>query len=301
MTSSVSDKGLTPLHVIASGALANSLEVVTLGHVLDRIKVEQEARPELKTAVAAIRAIKDKGGIGEFYKGFRWNTLSCGLKGSMRWSINHYSDSIAKKISPESLEKQHPKIFAAEVGMLTSTFETFLFHCPVERLKTVEMTQAGKLDLKQRIHKEGFKFFVQGWDKVLLQKNISWVSFLVSYQFFLDRAKENKFDDNLFQKFSIGAGAGAVQALIAAPLDLIKTQYQKDRPFQQGLSHLVRNIGQTYGYKTFYNNLLIKMIRTSWASAVVIVVLDQCDVLPSNMKMQGHTNEGHKTSNTGIN
>lgn len=68
----------------ATGATTAAVELLTLGHVLDRIKTTQQASPNQYSSFTAAKYIYEKKGLSGFYTGLRWNLVSHSGKAAFR-------------------------------------------------------------------------------------------------------------------------------------------------------------------------------------------------------------------------
>ena len=272
-----------------SGVVAHAYEVSSLGHILDRIRVEQEVHPQL-TLRKAVLSIWKKGRWNAFYRGLRWNIGLSAMKGGFGWSLHNVSNRFMLGVCHQK-DPLHPSFpFVIAVGLGSAFLETTLILCPLERLKTVEMTHNSKqiFTVNEYIKKEGIQFFYRGWKLVMLRQSCSWISYLGIYQHlrhsFLAYNEDRSL--SLIQKVFLGGITGGVVAVINAPLDLLKTRAQKANPLHsKGVFFAVRSVLDKHGWRGLYSGLSMKVGRHIWSSASILIILDQLQALPSNMKI----------------
>lgn len=269
-------------HSFVGGALAYLLELATLGQLLDRVKTEQEAFPQLRGISAVTRSIYQKGGIQAFYSGIMPNLFLSSTKGAFGWTINNGCYRLMIRLSSKGSEKKYPYLFAGLLGVSSALVESVCLIAPLERVKTVQMTSSKSL--KEHLKLEGPLFFVRGLKRVFLRQSVSWVTYLVFYQKIKNTLIKNpQHPVMLWKKIQIGAITGAAVSLIVSPLDFLKTQAQKATFSVAEQMPNVYHLYKKYGIRAFYSNLKIKMIRTSWSSVVVVIVLDYFQALPGSM------------------
>lgn len=271
-----------------AGSSAHLFEVLALGHILDRVRVEQEiyAKCTLKNALVSIWK---KGKIKEFYRGLKWNIALSTLKGGCGWSIHNFSNRSVIAICPQKDPIRPSLFFIGTVGIFSAFLETSFILCPLERLKTVEMTKDKYLSMtRDHTRRKGLQFFYQGWSIVMLRQSCSWLSYLGIYQLLRQFFFEYNVDRplSLKQKALLGGITGGLVASINAPLDLLKTHAQKANVLiSEGTVTFMRTILKKYGWKGIYNGLSMKIMRHSWSAITTLIILDHLQALPSNMKI----------------
>lgn len=269
-----------------AGSVAHSIELLTLGQILDRIKVEKEARPQLQAIKDAFKQIWLQGGWREFYKGFRANAALSILKGSSGWGIHHLCNRQFLRIYPQK-DTHFPSVgFTTLVGCATGFIEASFILCPLERLKTYQMTSKGhSLKNVRIISNSGLKFMYQGWTPLLLRQTVSWTSYLITYQAFRQAFLNRSSSLTMQEKIALSISTGAVVACINAPFDLLKTQLQQAHNTHEKMWQKAHKIHFQYGWKGMYRGLTIKLIRNIWSSVCIILTLDKMNAFPANMKI----------------
>ncbi|MBN9377725.1 MAG: hypothetical protein BGO14_11575 [Chlamydiales bacterium 38-26] len=269
-----------------AGSVAHSIELFTLGQILDRIKVEKEARPQLRSIKEAFKHIWKQGEGKEFYKGFRANIALSILKGSTGWGIHHLCNRQILRIYPQK-DKHFPTVgFTTLVGCMTGFIETSFILCPLERFKTYEMTSKGQALKNVRIiSNSGLKFMYKGWTPLLLRQTVSWASYLVTYQKLRQAFLNRSSSLTMQEKITLSASTGAIVACINAPFDLLKTQLQQANVTDEKMWQKAYTIHRQYGWKGMYRGLTIKLIRNIWSSVCIILTLDKMNAFPANMKI----------------
>lgn len=270
-----------------AGSVAHSIELLTLGQFLDRIKVEKEARPHLQSIKDAFKHIWQQGGWREFYKGFRANMALSVLKGSTGWGIHHLCNRQVLKIYPQKDKRLPSMSFTMLVGCTTGFIETSFILCPLERLKTYEMTSQGYHPLKnvKLVSSSGLKFMYKGWTPLLLRQTVSWTSYLVTYQKLRQAFLSRSSTLTIQEKITLAVSTGAIVACINAPFDLLKTQLQQADVNHEKMWKKAHTIHLQYGWRGMYRGLTIKLIRNIWSSVCIILTLDQMNAFPANMKI----------------
>ncbi len=271
------------------GSFAHSCEVLTFGHLLDRLKVEQEIHPDLKVK-NALMAVWKKGRWEALYRGFKWNIALSAFKGGFGWSIHNFSNSSMMIFYPQKDPKKPSFFFTTSVGVCTALLETSFILSPLERLKTVDMTTGNKKisSTKDIIINQGARFFFQGWSLICLRQSCSWIVYLNIYQQLRQKLQiYNAYQpSSLKQKIVLGGCTGGLAAIINAPLDLLKTRVQKAGTAEsKNILISSQVIVKKYGIKGLYNGLTMKMVRQTWSCAVVLTILDRLEALPINMRV----------------
>ncbi len=273
-----------------AGSLAHSCEVLTLGHVLDRIKVQQEAHPQCKTAKSALDAVLREDGWRGIYTGLRWNVSLSALKGAFGWSIHNFCNRTVTALYPQENALFPSLPFTILVGVSSAFIEASLILCPLERLKTVEMTYRSNTQLKigDLVRRGGWRFIYRGWNQVMLRQSCSWLTYLIAYQ----QLRQPLLNYNaqqplsLKQKVLLGSVTGSIVACLNAPLDLLKTQAQMaNAPDSLNIFKISSSIFKEYGWKGMYNGLSMKLMRNTWSSVSVLLTLDYLGALPQNMRI----------------
>lgn len=269
------------------GSVAHILETVTLGHFLDRIKVQQEASPNLNTMKKAARSILQTDG---FKPGFRWNLILSASKGACGWGIHNLCTKQLSRWYPQGNPTFPSFSFTLMVGGSTALIESTLFICPLERMKTIEMTTPA-LEKKQTFDATFFKraqYLFKGWRWTVLRQSCSWISYLGAYQHIRGRLLNYNEQATLSlpQKMLLGAGTGSLAACLNAPFDLMKTQVQKWAPSDRLKSRpTMTTLFQSHGWKGIYNALSVKLLRNTWSSLVVTLTFDYLNAFPQTMKI----------------
>eukprot|EP01012_Entosiphon_sulcatum_P015810 TRINITY_DN2077_c0_g1_i1.p1 TRINITY_DN2077_c0_g1~~TRINITY_DN2077_c0_g1_i1.p1 ORF type:complete len:326 (+),score=30.83 TRINITY_DN2077_c0_g1_i1:47-979(+) len=284
------------------GATGQCLEIVTLGHILDRIKTEQQCNPAASTVRSTAREIWRRGGLSDLYLGLRWNLLQGALKGSSRWGINNWCHAVVTAVTPEGLSKTHPSFFSGLVACTAAVTETTVLICPLESLKTLEMTiqrkpgtSASSLVL-QRLQADGSALLFRGWARTLLKQTVSWFAYLVGYGKFkeiAENANTKLMPDGTHvlqpipwhHKAMVGAATGMMSAAIHTPVEMLKTQAQKADATKSSMLVVSRQIWRAYGIRGFYVSLNAKLLRSAWFSAVTLLTMDYLNAMPAHMKM----------------
>lgn len=299
--SSDATKPKTMLRNAVIGTAVAGAELLTIGHVMDRIRVHQVTHVEEKSVLKAARHIYELGGLKEFYVGLRWNlVIYCG-KHAFRWGLMPTVDKI---IRDSVLPKNSPSWQVVSTSAAVFAFlETTLIKCPAESLKTKEMTRLNNRSVLDRIRSEGVrKTLWSGWSAIMIRQTVSWVSFRLSVDFSQNYITKLFFpsgtgvgsknsasssssnstpDKSLKAKLLTSVFSGVINAAIVCPFDAVTIHIQKDsglpssavRHYFQSFSFLYR----TYGMKVFYSAWRIKFARSIAYAAIFQVLWDYLD------------------------
>lgn len=271
---------------VFSGAVMAAIELLTLGHILDRIKTHQQAHPRT-SGYKAMRTIYNLKGIPGFYTGIRWNLIThCG-KAGFRWLAMKELDEFCYYALPKDLVKKYPALQKTALAISVSVIESSLLVCPAESFKTKEMTQANATSFKvfQWIKHHGFKTMYEGWDAVLFRQAISWSSFLVSYDIVNRSTLEytGQLKLNLIQQFFVGAMAGAINVACTTPIDTVKTQMQKINPLHKStIFSAIPDFYRQNGLKAFYSGFAVRLLRSTWYAGITLTMMEKLGIFRSH-------------------
>jgi hypothetical protein len=274
-------------HSFLAGSFAHAFEVATFGHLLDRLRVEQEISPELSMK-NALSGVWKKGKWEGLYRGFRWNIASSALKGGFGWSIFNLSNRGISICFPPKDPKRPSFLFSTLVGTSAAFIETSAILSPLERLKTVSMTDHVRLKVLERVQKEGLRFFYKGWTSVMVRQTGSWAAYLNVYQFLRQSLLTSNEDQplSLQQKLILGGATGSLVATMTTPLDLLKTHAQKANTSSlESMTSIAHAVVHKHGWKGLYNGLNVKILRQGWSTMITLVILDYLKALPTSMKI----------------
>ena len=242
---SIWDTKYTWLRVVSGAIISQMAELLTLGHVFTRIATEQQARPPgFQDATRSSRPIPSfdplstgrqlyvRGGFRELYLGLRWNVLSSCGKAVSRWSLANLLYTAYDEHVPRRFQDRYPWIAAPMIGFTAALFETTFILCPLESLRTREMTSAlastrAPVDSLSLIGK-----LTRGWDRVFTRQVASWISYLTAYDvikgILIPAAKdgENAAPTPLEVKALVGIATGATTCCVTTPFDMLRTQVQ---------------------------------------------------------------------------
>lgn len=259
------------------GAITSAFELVTLGHIADRVKIQKQVHVNKRISyIPLIREMYRGGGYSEFYKGLRHNLLVHCPKNAFRWVAYSYFDNIYSKIVTT---KEYPLVKTTIVAFSVAIAESTFIVCPAEAMKTREMTQAtaGKINAWSVFKMEGIRAFTKGWTAVTLKSVVSWQSYLISYDllWMLATKRDPKKEPSFLNEFAIGAVAGLINAFVKAPLDRVKTDFQKDKTVVEtkNFIQVMQKIVHTEGVRALWRGLLPNAVHSMWYSAVVLTAM----------------------------
>lgn len=268
-----------------AGAIGQTVDL-TLGHPLNRIATAQQASPGVGTFIKTIRYLHGMNGFREFYCGLRWNMASASCKGATRWGINNQLFSVFEQI-PKNIQDQFKSIVPVSVGLSAAAIETTMYLCPLESLKTREMTQGHKHVWKV-VKQEGPCIFFRGWNRLYYRQAISWGTYLCVYDALRARLLDYKQGKPVTQleKTVMNAATGTIACLLTTPFDMLRTQIQKDQPLLE--KRTIRALGyvmQTHGIKGVYRSLPTRVLRSAWYAVSTFFIMDYLNALPQRMKL----------------
>ncbi len=277
---------VNPITKIMMGASLAAAELLSLGHILDRIKTHQQANPGQFNGWQSAKYIyKNKGFLG-FYTGVQWNVLTHSGKAAFRWAVMGYMDDLWHRTIPKNLNSQYPSLQPTLLGISVSFLEATCLVCPAEVLKTKEMTSSLKnYKFIPYMNTIGWKHLFDGVDVVLFRQAVSWISFLVAYkktnQFALDCNEGKKL--NLLQQFGVGGVAGAINVLFTTPFDSLKTQVQKDNPLKaKYIFSAFNEMRRNHGLKSLYSGLSVRMLRSTYYAGLTLTLMERLGIFRSH-------------------
>eukprot|EP00667_Euglena_gracilis_P018703 EG_transcript_19913 len=294
------DVGDVPLlRTFSFGLLTQCMEMVTLGHILDRLKIEQQSNPRLQHLHAACSSILGRGGLPELYRGLQWNLAQGSLKSASRWTLNAGCFQGCEVALGSRFRKEHPSAFSAAVGCTAAFLDTTLMVCPLESLKVRDMTThwvGGRSRMWWVLREEGLGLLFRGWPRVFGKQVLSWCAYLVGYQQFKTLAewynqetvggRTIRHPIPLHHKVAVASATGMLSTAIHTPMDMLKTQAQMagaDRSLT--LRQSAQLVLREHGVRGFYVSLPAKLLRSAWYSTVTLVAMDHLDALPRHMSM----------------
>lgn len=256
--------------------LGQGVELLLGGHVLNRIATAQEANPELGSFGKTVLFLKKKGGLGEFYKGLRWNLVQGCYKGATRWGLNNMLFHYWERMLPNSW------IVPVAVA-LSSAFTEATVLCAFESLKTKEMTGARVTLDTVRNHR-----LMHGWKPLFYRQALVGTNYLLVY----DKAravllawKENK-PVNTLEKMGLSAFTGFTACLLNTPFDMWRAQRQKYDPFKEyRLIPAFKELISAYGVSGVYRSLPTRAARSAFYAIATFTIMDKFDALPGRMKL----------------
>jgi hypothetical protein len=157
----------------------------------------------------------------------RWNLITNSGKGAIRLCIFNACDRFYRTILPTEIYKDYPSLASTLVGFTTGLLETTFVLCPLENLKTREMTS--QRSLATMLKEEGPGMLLNGWKMIVIKQSLALMAYLFSYE----KLKQFTIAYNegkpvpMHHKMMLGAATGAIMSVFSTPFDLLKTQAQK--------------------------------------------------------------------------
>lgn len=272
---------------IVFGSLTATTELLTLGHILDRIKTHQQAYPAHSAGYSA-KLIYQENGVSGFYKGLKWNVLTHGGKAGFRWAVMGRMDELISTYIPKEISAKYSTLQPTLLGLSVGFLEATILVCPAESFKTKEMTHIrgqGLLGVVKHIQSKGLRVCYEGYDVVVIRQGVSWASFFVAYkkskEFALELNDGKKL--NLVQQFGVGAAAGGINVLFTTPFDTIKTQMQKTNPVNGKYFFIAsREFVREYGFASLYAGLGVRMVRSTWYAGLTLTLMERFGMFRSH-------------------
>eukprot|EP01130_Rhizamoeba_saxonica_P012000 TRINITY_DN5019_c0_g1_i1.p1 TRINITY_DN5019_c0_g1~~TRINITY_DN5019_c0_g1_i1.p1 ORF type:complete len:286 (+),score=28.87 TRINITY_DN5019_c0_g1_i1:31-888(+) len=266
-----------------AGGCGQIVELLTLGHIATRVATEQQANPSY-SVLKSIKNIYVKQGFLGYYQGLRWNIVMGFLKGASRWGLNN---TLYNFFTP--MFEKESRLVPVAVAVTGAFIETTLILCPFESLRTLDMTTSPgiKLDLWDKIRQEKLRVFFRGWNRIFFRQIVTWVTYLSVYDIIRQKIMKYRGDKiNSYDKVFVGMATGATASILNTPLDMLKTQIQKNEPLNLRIVSAVKEIMAQHGIYGFYSSFFARVCRSSWYSLVTFTVMDQLNALPERMRLK---------------
>lgn len=265
---------------MAVGAFAGCLEMV-LAAPFDRIKTTMQTKLSLGTIQCA-REIFHTEGMAGFYRGIGWNLMQAATKGSVRWGINAFNDRVVTTHFSEDYRKKHPLLITGCIATSSSFMDGIITNI-TDRSKVFVMTSEKK-SIFEQIRKNGFCFFLEGWQRSVMKQASIWCSYQLTYSAIKQKLSEEEGPLTVGEKLLLATGAAVVSAAVSTLPDLLKTQIQMENPLQASVAATISHIWKNHGISGFFTTMGIKMVRSTHYSVFTYFIMDACNALPGNMK-----------------
>jgi len=258
-----------------AGALVSAVELLTLGHVFDRIKTERQAYPvgiKKVSLLNTVYSLYQAGGIRKFYEGLRWNVTTQCSKNAFRWIAVGKVNAVYSQILPQSWKERSPVLQPLLTSLSLALIETTAFVCPAEVMKTRNMTRSAKEKLKMGaiVQQEGFRALYQGYTAMLIRYCVSWSSYLIVSKELNDFFSKNR-ELSLPEEFAVNASTGAINVFFTAPFDTVKTQLQKENALRASNSYqAMRKITLQHGFRALWSGAGTKTLHSMWYSGIML-------------------------------
>lgn len=277
---------------LLGGAAAQCAEVLAFGHLLDRVKVEQQVATsggQRVRATECVRRLYARGGVAEMYRGMMPNLAQAGLKGASRWGFLTASIHLCDAVLPTHTRQQQPSAYNCAVGVTTGALETTLVSCPFESLKVWQMTR-GKDQPSLRIAvARDPRMLWRGWSAQFFKQTITWATFLIVYEKVRQAALAVRHGQQLstVDKAGVGLLTGAFATLVHAPADAAKTLVQSaSAPRQQyGFAGAVRSLVMSGGASALFAGMAPKLARNCVSTTITVITIDYFGCLPKGMEL----------------
>merc|ERR1712182_201223 len=78
---------------------------------------------------------------------------------------------------------------------------------------------------------------------------------------------------SMWSKFSVGVCTGAISCCLTTPMDMLRTQIQKQGTTIDGsIVHAFKRVVSTYGgVRSLYGSFFMRLCRSSWYSMVTLL------------------------------
>eukprot|EP01063_Lacrimia_lanifica_P005063 TRINITY_DN1288_c0_g1_i1.p1 TRINITY_DN1288_c0_g1~~TRINITY_DN1288_c0_g1_i1.p1 ORF type:complete len:282 (+),score=117.32 TRINITY_DN1288_c0_g1_i1:162-1007(+) len=271
--------------ILIGGAAAQACEVLAFGHLLDRVKIEQQVK--MQPARQVMRSMYQKGGLQELYKGMGCNLSQALLKGGSRWAVVGGADAVVGSFMSKETRVAHPVLANGAVGVVAGFAETTFISCPLESLKIAQMTGGARSALQT----EGVKMLWNGWTAQVAKQVITWCTFLMAYEHVKQTAYKIRGTEELgtADKIGVGVGTGAISTIVQAPADLAKTLSQTakkgGKSARRGLASTLSHVVRTQGFGALFAGVSTKLVRHCSTATIMLCTMDYLGCMPESMKL----------------
>eukprot|EP01121_Diplochlamys_sp_Union-15-3_P005554 TRINITY_DN15898_c0_g1_i1.p1 TRINITY_DN15898_c0_g1~~TRINITY_DN15898_c0_g1_i1.p1 ORF type:complete len:160 (-),score=16.26 TRINITY_DN15898_c0_g1_i1:15-494(-) len=145
----------------------------------------------------------------------------------------------------------------------------------------------GNVQMWKVVKEDGFMIFFRGWDSIFSRQVVTWVTYLLAYDYFRETTMKRRKDKplNVWDKIFIGSATGFVACLLNTPFDMFKTQAQKDSPLKKNAVYISQLMFKQHGVSGIYSSFIMRFLRSTWYSVTTLLVMDYFNALPARMKL----------------
>mmetsp|Transcript_26788 Transcript_26788/g.43747 ORF Transcript_26788/g.43747 Transcript_26788/m.43747 type:complete len:295 (+) Transcript_26788:55-939(+) len=262
---------LSPGENLLAGSLARGI-AATLLHPIDVLRTRSQAR-NVKTIVKSPSDV-----IALFSKGL----APCVLLSIPAGAIQFMSFEKTKKLIKEKIPHA-PPVFVQSLSAAVGATCSSIFRTPQEVLK-----QRVQADLYPNVvaavsdvlKKEGFKGLYSGyWSQYFRDIPFNTIAFVFFDRFqtlytFVTKQQPDR-EINLY----IGAGAGALSAMILTPVDVVKTRVMVRRPGEaqtySGVLQTLKKIASEEGVGALMKGVIPRVVYLSPMSALMLSIFEE--------------------------
>ena len=261
------------VYSITSGSITGAIEILTLWP-FEYIKTKLQLYPHHKKfnniKTCGIYTIK-KYGYSGLYHGMSPILMSNILNVGTRFGTYTYTSNYFRRNNSNILEPKH--VFYS--GIITGTVEATFITTPIESIKT-KLIMSGMSTCKgiQQIYdKNGIRGFYSGYVPTLIKsmsnRGIQFYLF-EKYRIMLSR-DYNVSTLNPYYSFIGGMGSGLISTIVNNPVDVIKTQMQKQSFLQKSSMQTILNLYHRGGLSIFYTGFLSRVMYIVPSQGIVFM------------------------------
>jgi solute carrier family 25 citrate transporter 1 len=261
------------LYSITSGSIAGALEILTLWP-FEYIKTKLQLYPRHpkfhNIRTCANYTIQNKGYLG-LYTGITPILTSNIINVGIRFGgYTHFSNYFRNNNDGILLPKH---VFYS--GALTGCIEAILVATPIETIKTKLITKdiPTITGVKNIYHTFGIRGLYQGFVPTLMKSVSSrGMQFYLFEKYRIMLEKDYNISSlTATHSFIGGMGAGLISTVVNNPVDVLKTQMQKDSHINQTSIQIIQQLYRTGGIPIFYTGILPRLINIVPAQGIIFM------------------------------
>jgi hypothetical protein len=246
---------------------------------MDRVKTYWQAHPEIRSLRKVIFEIYQKEKFIGFFDGGIPNSIRLASKQVYRFPIIITLPPIFEKNLPQNIKKKYPLFPTFLTGSSLAIVETFVV-TPLERAKVWYMTSEKSVNDSKLFAQNRFfiKSLYVGTTPTFMKVYSSWISFLVTNEYFKNLLKKNNHKNTLSFKdlILVSIPVGVVNTLAVMPWDVAKTNMQKNRELDQKkrLFSVLTSLVKENGPRILFRGWQIKLSHSMIQAIVTVPMLD---------------------------
>jgi len=252
-------------------------------HILDSVKTQWQAYPDLKNEWQITKHIYKTRGLAGLYAGGLPNFIRGFVKNAYRFPAVIAFPQFYNWLLPEKYS-QDKSVIRGLTGLSIALSEVFLLN-PLERLKVVSMTSKFKNFSYTKFFKGlktgVFRELLKGTFPYFVRQLVTWVGFLQADVFFKLRARKLlnlKENEQIPMKSLLWVSlcVGLTTSIIYMPFDMIKTYMQMNGQ-ETRMIPIIKNIYKQHGLPGFFTGWKIKTCQYTFIATCAVIILEKLE------------------------